>query len=70
MSLSNLDHGGEDRVPCLGVFQRGVGEHTTIPANVAKTPIRSSRKPVTGGGRDIQFPVRIIRKTMSPRLIV
>src|SRR6266568_8107392 len=73
VSLADGEHSGEDVIPGLLVHQDRVGEHTTVPANVAdglgQVPARVA-EPEAGVVGDVEFAVGVGGEAMAAGLVV
>src|SRR5687768_17933577 len=66
----HLDHLAEDLVPGLLLLEGRIRKHAAVPADVFDSPRPRVLQPVARASRDIEFPVRIIGRTMPARFIM
>ncbi len=57
MGVADFDHDVEDCVPGAGRFKHGIGEHTSVPADVLDTTASGVFEPVAGSFDDVELAV-------------
>ena len=70
VGVADFDHGAEDGVPGLGVFEDGVVEHAAVPADVLDAACGAIFEPVAGALGDVEFAVRIVCGAVAAGLVV
>ena len=73
MGILDGEHRGKNLIPGFRLVHDFVGEHATVPTDVA-TVLQDVAvlitQPVTGVMRDVELSIGIIRQAMPPRLVV